>query len=207
MADGLLCATGYDEISLLSLSSGDYSRIEPLLATLMERYYEKRVALALPSLRAETLTRASSKNIRRVRKTSFTLAPEAGTQRLRNIINKGNIRGGSAGHDGTGLCRRLEVRQTLFHARPARGDASRPGRDRGSGLPDAEDGKQRGQVTVSLSTFVPKPHTPFQWAKTDRPGGDQGTAVLPDRDPPPQYQRQVARRPHEPAGGHPVARR
>src|SRR5690606_9499200 len=90
MAEAMLRATGHDEISLLSLSSGDYSRIESLLTTLMDRYYARRVALALPSLRAETLTQRLIDGIRRVRKTSFTLAPEAGTQRLRDVINKGN---------------------------------------------------------------------------------------------------------------------
>jgi len=90
MAEAMLRATGQDEISLLSLSSGDYSRIEPLLKTLMDRYYARRVALALPSLRVETLTPRLIESIRRVRKTSFTLAPEAGTQRLRDAINKGN---------------------------------------------------------------------------------------------------------------------
>ncbi|MDD5168945.1 MAG: TIGR03960 family B12-binding radical SAM protein, partial [Syntrophales bacterium] len=90
MADAMLAATGQDELSLLSLSSGDYSGIEPLLSTLMDRYYSRRIALALPSLRVETLTQKLIDDIRRVRKTSFTLAPEAGTQRLRNAINKGN---------------------------------------------------------------------------------------------------------------------
>jgi radical SAM superfamily enzyme YgiQ (UPF0313 family) len=75
MAEAMLRATGHDEISLLSLSSGDYTLIEPLLKTLIDRYYARRVALALPSLRVETLTPKLIEGIRRVRKTSFTLAP------------------------------------------------------------------------------------------------------------------------------------
>lgn len=165
MAEGLLCATGYDEISLLSLSSGDYSRIEPLLATLMERYYEKRIALGLPSLRVETLTRSLMENIRRVRKTSFTLAPEAGTQRLRNLINKGNT-----------AAELLTTTEQVFAAGwkavklyfmlGLPGEAQ----DDLDGIAELayqvlHTGKQRGQVTVSLSTFVPKPHTPFQWQR------------------------------------------
>ena len=81
MAEEMLSSTGYDEISLLSLSSGDYSLIEYLLTLLMNEYYEQRIALALPSMRVETLTEKLIDQIKRVRKTSFTLAPEAGTQR------------------------------------------------------------------------------------------------------------------------------
>ena len=90
MAREMLSSTGHDEMSLLSLSSGDYSCIEHLLTSLMDEYYDKRIALALPSLRVETLTNRLIDQIKRVRKTSFTLAPEAGTQRLRDVINKGN---------------------------------------------------------------------------------------------------------------------
>lgn len=165
MAEGLLCATGYDEISLLSLSSGDYSRIEPLLATLMERYYEKRVALALPSLRAETLTRSLIENIRRVRKTSFTLAPEAGTQRLRNIINKGNSSGELLATTGQVFAAGWKSIKLYFMlGLPEETQADLEGIVE-LAYQTLKTGQQRGQVTVSLSTFVPKPHTPFQWQR------------------------------------------
>lgn len=165
MAEGLLCATGYDEISLLSLSSGDYSRIEPLLATLMERYYEKRVALALPSLRAETLTRSLIENIRRVRKTNFTLAPEAGTQRLRNIINKGNSSEELlATTEQVFAAGWKSIKLYFMLGLPEETQADL------EGIVDLayqtlKTGQQQGQVTVSLSTFVPKAHTPFQWQR------------------------------------------
>ncbi len=165
MAEAMLRATGHDELSLLSLSSGDYSRIEPLLTTLMNRYYSRRVALALPSLRAETLTPQLIEGIRRVRKTSFTLAPEAGTQRLRNVINKGNTeeellatteRVFAAGWKAVKLYFMLglpgEMEEDL------EGIAELAHRV-------LRTAKNRGQVTVSLSTFVPKPHTPFQWQR------------------------------------------
>jgi radical SAM family uncharacterized protein/radical SAM-linked protein len=165
MAEAMLRTTGHDELSLLSLSSGDYSRIEPLLTTLMDRYYPRRVALALPSLRAETLTPRLIEGIRRVRKTSFTLAPEAGTQRLRDAINKGNTaeellatteRVFAAGWKAVKLYFMLGL----------------PG-EREEDLEGIAElaqrvlrtAKNRGQVTVSLSTFVPKPHTPFQWQR------------------------------------------
>ena len=165
MAEAMLRATGHDEISLLSLSSGDYTLIEPLLTTLMDRYYARRVALALPSLRAETLTPKLIEGIRRVRKTSFTLAPEAGTQRLRDVINKGNTeeellatteRVFAAGWKAVKLYFMLglpgEREEDLEGIAELAHKALRTA-------------KNRGQVTVSLSTFVPKPHTPFQWQR------------------------------------------
>jgi radical SAM family uncharacterized protein len=165
MAEAMLRATGHDEISLLSLSSGDYTLIEPLLTTLMDRYYARRVALALPSLRVETLTSRLIEGIRRVRKTSFTLAPEAGTQRLRDVINKGNTEE-----------ELLETTERVFAAgwRAVKlyFMLGLPG-EREEDLEGIVDlayktlrtAKRRGQVTVSLSTFVPKPHTPFQWQR------------------------------------------
>jgi radical SAM family uncharacterized protein/radical SAM-linked protein len=165
MAEEMLASTGYDELSLLSLSSGDYSQIEPLLTSLMDKYYERRIALALPSLRVETLTETLIEQIKRVRKTSFTLAPEAGTQRMRNVINKGNTE-----EDLVKTARRVfdagwrSIKLYFMIGLPT------------ERLEDLEgivdlaykvlgEGNNRRQVTVSLSTFVPKPHTPFQWQR------------------------------------------
>ncbi|MEI6610362.1 MAG: TIGR03960 family B12-binding radical SAM protein [Deltaproteobacteria bacterium] len=163
MAQNLLQATGHDEISLLSLSSGDYSCIEPLIQSLMKRYYASRVALALPSLRVESLTGTLIDEIKKTRKTSFTLAPEAGTDRMRQIINKGNNAADllatvdkvfTAGWKSIKLYFMLGL----------------PGEEQSDleGIIDLSNqalraAKNRGQVTISLSTFVPKPHTPFQW--------------------------------------------
>jgi radical SAM family uncharacterized protein/radical SAM-linked protein len=162
-ADSLLCATGYDEISLLSLSSGDYSKIEPLLTVLAERYFEKRIALALPSLRVETLTKKLMENISRVRKTSFTIAPEAGTQRLRNIINKGNTE-----EELLATVKRVfevgwrSVKLYFMIGLPEERNEDLDGIVE-LAYQAMKEGKKRGQVTISLSSFVPKPHTPFQW--------------------------------------------
>ena len=165
MAEAMLRATGHDEISLLSLSSGDYSRIEPLLTTLMDRYYARRIAIALPSLRAETLTPQLIEGIRRVRKTNFTLAPEAGTQRLRDVINKGNT-------EKELLATTERVFAAGWKAVKLYFMLGLPG-EREEDLEGIAElarrvlrtAKNRGQVTVSLSTFVPKPHTPFQWQR------------------------------------------
>ncbi|MEK6193027.1 MAG: TIGR03960 family B12-binding radical SAM protein, partial [Deltaproteobacteria bacterium] len=80
--------TGYEDISLLSLSTGDYSCISSLMASLMATFESSHTAVSLPSLRAGTLTPELMAQIKRVRKTGFTIAPEAGSQRLRNVINK-----------------------------------------------------------------------------------------------------------------------
>ena len=163
MAQKTLQATGHDEISLLSLSSGDYSCIEPLIQNLMKRYYASRVALALPSLRVESLTGTLIDEIKKTRKTSFTLAPEAGTDRMRQIINKGNTAEDLlATVDKVFTAGWKSIKLYFMLGLP------------GEEQKDLEDiinlanqalrvAKNRGQVTISLSTFVPKTHTPFQW--------------------------------------------
>lgn len=164
MAEKMLRATGCDELSLLSLSSGDHSRIEDLLGGLMNRYQGRRVAVGLPSLRSETLTPRLIEEIKRVRKTSFTLAPEAGTQRLRNIINKGNSAEDlleTAHHVFAAGWRSIKLYFMLGLPGETEADID--------GIADLawrvlEKGGMKRQVTVSVSTFVPKPHTPFQWA-------------------------------------------
>jgi radical SAM superfamily enzyme YgiQ (UPF0313 family) len=84
----LMARTGYEEVSLLSLSTGDYSGVNPVLKALMDRLAPERVAVSLPSTRVDALSPRILEEIRRVRKTGFTLAPEAGTQRLRDVIQK-----------------------------------------------------------------------------------------------------------------------
>jgi len=163
MAEEMLAATGHDELSLLSLSSGDYSCIEHLLTALMNRYYDSRVALALPSLRVETLTDTLINQIKRVRKTSFTLAPEAGTQRLRDVINKGNT-------EEALLATARKVFDAGWKSIKLYFMIGLPSETREDleGIVDLaykvlKEGQSRRQVTVSISTFVPKPFTPFQW--------------------------------------------
>ena len=165
MADAMLAATGQDELSLLSLSSGDYSCIEWLLTAFVNRYYHDRVALALPSLRVETLTNELIAQIKRVRKTSFTIAPEAGTERLRMVINKGNTEA-----DLLATVRRVfdagwrSVKLYFMLGLPTERWEDL------EGIVDLADkalreGGRKKRVTVSLSTFIPKPHTPFQWER------------------------------------------
>jgi len=81
-------ATGYDQFSLSSLNSGEYAAIQPVMIDLMERFEPERVSLSLSSLHASTITPELASHLRKVRKSGFTIAPEAGTQRLRDVINK-----------------------------------------------------------------------------------------------------------------------
>ncbi len=166
--DRSLKNTGYDEVSLLSLSTGDYSCIEPLLKNLMLRHARDRVAVSLPSLRVGTLTQELIDEIRKVRKTGFTLAPEAGTERMRQVINKGiseqDLLEGAHAIFGAGW--RLiklyfmmglptetweDIKAIPDLAKQVKAQAKRAG--------------GHGEINVAVSTFVPKPHTPFQWER------------------------------------------
>ncbi|MBR7188077.1 MAG: TIGR03960 family B12-binding radical SAM protein, partial [Clostridia bacterium] len=89
LADKLVSSTGYDEISLMSLSSGDYSCLPELAHRMVERFAARRVRIALPSQRIDNVLTDTLKETQKVKKTALTLAPEAGTQRLRDVINKG----------------------------------------------------------------------------------------------------------------------
>ena len=163
--DGLK-ATGYDEVSLLSLSTGDYSRIEPLLGAIIDRHRKERVAVSLPSLRVETLTPMLIQRIQQVRKTGFTLAPEAGTERLRRVINKGNTEEDLLSTIRTVFSAGWRLVKLYFmiglpteNEEDLRGIVSLCQK----ALKEARRSKGSGQINVSISTFIPKAHTPFQW--------------------------------------------
>jgi len=161
-----LTATGYEEISLLSLSAGDYSCIGQLLADVMGRYAGERVAVSLPSMRIETLNQGMMDQILRVRKTGFTLAPEAGTPRLRNVINKGIEEDGlfeAARHLSQRGWRSVKlyfmVGLPTEEEEDLRAVVDLSGRLRSTG----GRGRSSIHVNTSVSTFIPKAHTPFQW--------------------------------------------
>lgn len=158
--------TGGDELSLLSLSTGDYSGLVPLLGALMADHQHDRVALSLPSVRVGTLTPELVEEIRRVRKTGFTMAPEAGSERLRRVINK------EIGEEELMESARAafaagwrSVKLYFMIGLPTETD------DDVAAIADLAGRVKRltrelgvsADVTASVSTFVPKPHTPFQW--------------------------------------------
>lgn len=161
-----LARSGFDEFSLLALSIGDYTCIQPLLQALMRYYSHQRIAVSLPSLRVGTLNDKMIAEISRVRKTGFTLAPEAGSERLRRVINKGMNEGEllatvKSVYDAGWPLLKLYFMMGL----PTEGEEDL------EALIDlslqvwrwASQRRPQRRLHVSISTFVPKPHTPFQW--------------------------------------------
>jgi radical SAM family uncharacterized protein/radical SAM-linked protein len=158
--------TGYEEISLLSLSAGDYSSIGPLLSILMDRFESKKVAVSFPSLRIESIVGHLAEEVKRVRKTGFTIAPEAGTDRLRRVINKEMdekiLFQGLADLFSKGW---KTIKLYFMMGLPTEREEDL------KGIIDlskkifslGERQKIHPNVHVSISTLVPKPHTPFQW--------------------------------------------
>jgi radical SAM family uncharacterized protein/radical SAM-linked protein len=155
--------TGFEELSLLSLSSGDYGCLGPLLKALMDQHSEDKVSLSLPSLRVDSLEPGWFEQIKRVRKTGFTLAPEAGNDRLRRIINKK-----LTDHEILSMAGKIfdagwELIKLYFMI-------GLPG-EKKEDLLDIVNlvkevmrrGGKRGKVNASVAAFVPKAHTPFMW--------------------------------------------
>ncbi|MCS6926227.1 MAG: TIGR03960 family B12-binding radical SAM protein [Candidatus Binatia bacterium] len=156
--------SGYEEVSLLSLSTGDYSCVNPLLREIMNRFAGLKISVSLPSTRVDALSPHILEEIRRVRKTGFTLAPEAGSQRLRDVIQKEykeeELLEAARLLFGLGW---KSVKLYFMLGLPTETEEDL------LGIVElcrkvAAVGKGRCQVTASVSTFVPKPHTPFQWA-------------------------------------------
>jgi radical SAM family uncharacterized protein/radical SAM-linked protein len=166
LAEQAIAATGYDDISVLSLSTGDYGCLAPLMQELMEWVSSRRIAVSIPSFRAGTLTPALMEQIRRVRKTGFTIAPEAGSERLRAVINK-NI----SEQDVTDTVRNAfslgwrVIKLYFMIGLPTETDADIEaiadlvGRIRNS----PTKGGRAATIHASVATFIPKPHVPFQW--------------------------------------------
>ncbi|MGM0426326.1 MAG: TIGR03960 family B12-binding radical SAM protein [Thermodesulfobacteriota bacterium] len=165
-AEQALKLTGYDELSLLSLSSGDYSAIVPLLQGLMDRQAPMNIGVSLPSLRVDTLAPSVIQQINRVRKTGFTLAPEAGNDRLRRVINKGFTQEDIL-HTAQVVYAAGWKLIKLYFMIGLPWEAEKDLRDivhlvkRISAL-SGKKGK-RPNLNVGISTFVPKSHTPFMW--------------------------------------------
>ena len=173
----LVKTTGYDEISLVSLSTCDHSDIRNLIMELIQEHSAQNVGVALPSIRVDAFSVDLIKEIQKVRKTGLTFAPEAGSQRMRDIINKGLTEekileatrsAFEAGwsklklyfilglpyeniEDAEGIGQLAEKMAQVYY--------SIPKEERNKGL----------KITVSTSILVPKPFTPFQWAPMERP--------------------------------------
>jgi radical SAM family uncharacterized protein len=157
-----LHTTGLEEISLSSLSTGDYSEIEPLLSELAELTYEEKISMSFPSMRIGSLSEDILKKTAAVKKTNFTLAPEAGTQRLRNIINK-NISETDLLNEAAGLSQKGYKSLKLYFmiGLPFERIADLDGI--AALIIKIKSASKGLNITVNVNNFVPKPHTPFQW--------------------------------------------
>ena len=167
----MIQSTGYEEISLTSLSSGDYAKLPELIDRLSEQNQGKRVSLSLPSLRIDSFTKEVAEGVSQVRKTGLTFAPEAGTQRLRDIINKGvteeNLLDSVMDAFESGYS---TVKLYFMIGLPGETDDDLRGIvELGKKVVECyysmpkEKRKLPPHVTISVSPFVPKPFTPFQW--------------------------------------------
>jgi len=163
--------TGFEELALLSLSSGDYTCIEPLCTALMDALASWKISLSLPSLRMDSLSQETAAQIKRVRKTGFTLAPEAGSERLRQVINKGlneeQILATARQVYGLGW-NLIKLYFMLGLPTETEADLAGIGELCRKVAAEAKQAKARRRgrgpvVHASLGVFVPKPHTPFQW--------------------------------------------
>jgi radical SAM family uncharacterized protein/radical SAM-linked protein len=160
-----LAATGQEEVSLLSLSTGDWSPVQTVLPHLMNDLAPRRIAVSLPSLRAESLTDEIVDAVKRVRRTGFTLAPEAATERLRRVINKpiddkevlASVRRVfEAGWELVKLYFMIGLPTETDEDVSAIADLV------GRAFATARGVTRRARLNVTVSVFVPKPHTPFE---------------------------------------------
>ncbi len=177
LAREMLENSGHEEISLSSLSSSDYSKLPELITFLMDYADRERLNISLPSLRIDAFSLDVMQKVQDIRKSSLTFAPEAGSQRLRNVINKGltqeDILNGSREAFLGGW---TKVKLYFMLGLPTETEEDL------AAIPDLcneiaklyyevipkEERKGRVSITASSSFFVPKPFTPFQWAAMDR---------------------------------------
>jgi radical SAM-linked protein len=167
LAEETIKNTGYDEVSFTSLSAGDYSQLIPLLKEFNRRFAQKKISVSLPSLRVGAVNASVLNELRSVRKSGFTIAPEAATERLRSVINKDFSQDEydaalyalfGAGWQTIKLYFMIglptetwnDIEEIITMARKARKIAR-------------DNMKRRININVGISPFVPKPHTPFQW--------------------------------------------
>jgi len=175
LAEKLILSTGYDTISLSSLSSCDYSALNLLISSLMDEFEERNVGISLPSLRLDSFSIDILKEIEKVKKSGLTFAPEAGTQRLRDVINKG-ITDEDLEKTISYVFKEgwSTIKLYFMIGLPTETDEDVMGikdiaykvKDMYYNMPK-EERKGNLKVTTSASCFVPKPFTPFQWMGQD----------------------------------------
>jgi radical SAM family uncharacterized protein len=169
LAKDIISSTGYGEISLSSLSTSDYSELKQITEILTDDFRQRHVGLSLPSLRIDAFSLGLAKKVQEIKKTGLTFAPEAGTQRLRDVINKGvttedllsSVRDAfSLGWNTIKLYFMIGLPTETYEDLKGISDLTYAVVDEYRKV----NGNTRGlRVNVSTSTFVPKPFTPFQW--------------------------------------------
>ena len=170
-----IAATGHEEVSLCSLSTGDYSQVARLVCELSDAFAGTGVSLAVPSLRIDSYEGEYAQRLKEVRNTGLTFAPEAGTQRMRDVINKNlseddifpAVREAfEAGANGVKLYYMMGLPGETLE--DVMGIADMAAKIRSIYYEVPKERRRGGfKLTVSVSCFVPKPHTPFQWAAQD----------------------------------------
>lgn len=174
-AKALIDSTGYDEISLCSLSTSDHSQVNEMLTSLIDWTVKDKINLSLPSLRVDNFTDELVDKLNKVRKSGLTFAPEAGTQRLRDVINKNVteeevLRTCNKAFDNGWTTVKLYFMMGLptetmedvegiadLGMKVVKAFAQNPNTQKGTGV----------QVSISCASFIPKPFTPFQWEPED----------------------------------------
>ncbi|MDN5367573.1 MAG: hypothetical protein PWP05_288 [Thermovirga sp.] len=166
IAKKILKATGWEELGLVSLASCDYSGLNEVIDAISPFLEEKNVTLSLPSLRMDAFSIELAQNLKAVSRSGLTFAPEAGTQRLRDVINKGvteeDIKKtfeevARRGWEGVKLYFMMGLPTEKEEDLEGIIEVAKEAMNRGKGF------KKRLKVNVSVAGFVPKPHTPFQW--------------------------------------------
>jgi radical SAM family uncharacterized protein/radical SAM-linked protein len=166
IAERGLATTGYEEVGFLSLSAGDYSCINGVLEDFFDEFGAENVAISLPSLRTETMNARLAEQIARVRKSGFTVAPEAGSERLRRVINKGNAEKDLQHAVETIFQAGWELVKFYFMiGLPTERDEDVREIIRvcAESLKRGRRSTSKAEINVGISTFCPKPFTPFQW--------------------------------------------
>jgi radical SAM family uncharacterized protein len=185
LAYKMLKSTGHEEISLSSLSSSDYSELEELVTFLIEEFKGKGVNISLPSLRIDAFSLDVMGKVQDIKKSSLTFAPEAGSQRMRNVINKGLteeviLKGAGMAFEGGWNKVKLYFMlglptETKEDMRAIPALANEIAKLYYDTVPK-EKRNGKCQITISTSFFVPKPFTPFQWARMYTPEDYLGRA-------------------------------
>ena len=172
---GSAAKTGFDEVSLTSLNTGEYPQIENVISTLMDRFEATTTSVSLPSLRASSLTGGLLDEVDRVRKSGLTIAPEGGTQRMRDVINKNiteadieNAATAAFSHGWDLIKLYFMIGQPTEREEDVVGIADTAKKVLGIGQ---KHRSRRARVNLGVSSFIPKAFTPFQWAPMQR--GDE----------------------------------